>query len=103
MELNIINQFRENDKDFLKTIKEENETKNSNMDDSSMNKSNNQMKFIQKEEINMPFDEEMDQAAAKIQKHYRNKKKGGPEAENKKNGLVFLEIFIYISGFIIKK
>lgn len=46
---------------------------------------------LKKEEVvDMKFDEEMDQAAAKIQKHYRNKKKGGPSEENKqKKGAFF--------------
>ena len=48
---------------------------------------------VKKEEVfDMKFDEEMDQAAAKIQKHYRNKKKGGPsEEDEQKKGAFFLK------------
>lgn len=38
---------------------------------------------IKLEEIHMEFDKEMDDAAAKIQKHYREKKKNNHEKQQK--------------------
>lgn len=61
----------------LKSIKEVNETKGSNENflEESFHKRGDQLKDDHDDVKNMVFDEEMDEAAAKIQKHYRNKKK----------------------------
>ena len=67
----------------MRTIKEENETKSHLMEDSGLHDLGVPVKKEKDEVENMKFDEEMDEAAAKIQKHYRNKKKGGPSQENK--------------------
>lgn len=64
----------------LRSIKEVNETKMSN-DDSIYKK---EIAFKGEDSVNdMVFDKEMDVAAAKIQKHYRNKKSKEPKKEEK--------------------